>query len=69
MEDGPALSRASWRKSSRSKAMSNCVEATGLRSGIGIRDSKSPAGPVLTVTAAEWAAFVNAVKNGEHSIG
>ncbi|TDE28384.1 DUF397 domain-containing protein [Actinomadura sp. 6K520] len=66
--DGPALWRAQWCKSSHSKASSNCVEVAGLRPGIGIRDGKSPAGPVLVVTRAEWAVFVNAVNAGEYDL-
>ncbi|MFG2244363.1 DUF397 domain-containing protein [Spirillospora sp. NPDC048823] len=64
----PGLSRASWRKSSRSNGLSNCVEVAGLGTGIGIRDSKSLTGPVLTVTAAEWVTFVNGVNAGEHDL-
>lgn len=66
--DRPVLSRASWRKSSRSNGVSNCVEVAGLGTGIGIRDSKSPTGPVLTFTAAEWLTFVNVVNAGEHDL-
>jgi hypothetical protein len=44
------------------------VEVAGLRSGIGIRDSKSRAGSVLVVTRAEWAVFVNAVNAGEYDL-
>ncbi|MGC9670360.1 DUF397 domain-containing protein [Planosporangium sp. 12N6] len=60
------LSRARWRKSSRSNNGGNCVEvADNLAGVVAVRDSKDPAGPVLTFTPAGWAAFVAGVKHGE----
>ena len=54
------LSRAEWRKASRSSSNGgNCVEvARNLPGVVAVRDSKNPDGPVLTVSADEWAAFV-----------
>ncbi|MEE1930374.1 DUF397 domain-containing protein [Streptomyces sp. TRM 70351] len=58
-----------WFKSSYSGNGGNCVEvAANLVSSDGVvpvRDSKNPAGPVLTVTAGSFAAFVAGVKGGE----
>jgi hypothetical protein len=45
---------------------SNCVEVAQLPDGqIGVRDSKSPHGPVLQFTPGEWNAFTAGVRNGE----
>jgi hypothetical protein len=54
------LSGATWRKSTRSNANAgDCVEvADDLRGIVGVRDSKDPAGPVLTFDPAAWRAFV-----------
>lgn len=48
-----------WRKSSYSSdAGGDCVEVAAHSLAVHIRDSKNPAGPVLTVAPAAWAAFV-----------
>ncbi len=55
-----------WIKSTLSYASGDCVEVSPLPEGrIGVRDSKDPAGPVLSFTASEWAAFLGGVRNGE----
>ncbi|MFG2734761.1 DUF397 domain-containing protein [Streptomyces harbinensis] len=37
-----------------------CVEvATNIRTAVAVRDSKNPAGPVLLLTPAAWANFLN----------
>ncbi|MFI7427444.1 DUF397 domain-containing protein [Micromonospora sp. NPDC049836] len=59
----PDLTGAVWRKSSRSNNGGNCVEvADSLPGVVGLRDSKDPAGPVLTFHPTAWATFVNGVK-------
>jgi hypothetical protein len=55
-----------WVKSSQSFANGNCVQIAELPDGqIGIRDSKSPHGPILRFTPDEWDAFTAGVLNGE----
>ncbi|UNO44154.1 DUF397 domain-containing protein [Streptomyces sp. MST-110588] len=53
---------ATWRKSSYSGGQDECVEiADGFRTRVCVRDSKRPAGPVLTFPVDAWRVFVRDV--------
>ncbi|RZT80389.1 uncharacterized protein DUF397 [Micromonospora violae] len=53
-----------WRKSTRSNGSGNCVEvADNLAGEVGLRDSKDPAGAVLTFNPESWSLFLRAVTN------
>jgi hypothetical protein len=62
------LSRAEWRKASRSSSNGgNCVEvARNLRGAVAIRDSKNPEGPGLVFSPADWQRFTASIKAGRH---
>jgi hypothetical protein len=42
---------AEWRKSTRSSDTATCVEVTFAGPAVGLRDSKNPTGPILTLPA------------------
>ncbi len=75
---GTGLSRAAWRKSTRSG--NACVEVIVTNDTLGaahktdetklyvMRDSKNPDGDKLYFTEAEWEAFVLGVKDGEFDV-
>lgn len=59
------LSRAVWRKSSKSSATGQCVEVAFVGDLIAMRDSKNPAGPALVFSGGEWNAFVGGIDDDE----
>ena len=63
----PDLTRAVWRKSSRSSSQGqNCVEvASNLPGIVAVRDSKDPDGGVLVCSREGWRAFTRGIKAGE----
>ncbi len=55
-----------WQRSTHSVKTGNCVEVARLdHDGHAVRDSKDPAGPALSVGAAQWAVFTAGVRAGE----
>jgi hypothetical protein len=58
------LTRAEWRKSTRSGSNGGaCVEvARNLPRIVAVRDSKNPHGSVLVVSRDEWARFITRVR-------
>jgi uncharacterized protein DUF397 len=51
-----------WVKSSYSFSNGNCVEVADGDGGVGVRDSRDPAGPVLAAAAAAWTEFLARVR-------
>ena len=55
----PDSSKHVWRRSSRSGASGACVEVASIEGVLAmVRDSKDPAGPVLSFPAAAWLSFL-----------
>ena len=55
-----------WRKSTRSYGSGSCLEVAAPHdTGIYVRDSKDPHGPVLRFSTLKWNAFLTGVRNSE----
>ncbi|SPT60366.1 DUF397 domain-containing protein [Actinomadura madurae] len=61
--------RVHWRKSGYSDhAGGDCVEVADLASAIGVRDSKDPDGPRLTLSRQAWDALTIDIKSGARDL-
>ncbi|MEV5887809.1 DUF397 domain-containing protein [Nonomuraea fuscirosea] len=59
---------AAWRKATFSDNGGGCVEVAFGENGVGLRDSKNPAGPTLNFSNSEWDAFLSGVYAGEFDL-
>ncbi|MFE4088684.1 DUF397 domain-containing protein [Streptomyces sp. YIM B13502] len=67
-ESSTVASRLTWYKSSYSGTEGgDCVEVAAATTGVHVRDSKTAAGPVLTVSRDAWAGFVG-LASSERSV-
>ncbi|WP_131743050.1 DUF397 domain-containing protein [Actinomadura roseirufa] len=65
----PDLSAASWRKSSHSTDIGGeCVEVAALTPMVGMRDSKDPDGPTLTLSHTAFTTLVTEIRTGAHDL-
>ncbi|GHG90786.1 DUF397 domain-containing protein [Streptomyces lanatus] len=59
MESTGILTGIQWRKSTYSGDQGgDCIEIAGMTTAVAIRDSKNPAGPILTIEPATFTAFL-----------
>ena len=62
------MSRAEWRKSTRSTNGGNCVEIASVNHVIAVRDSKNPDGHRLIFPDGTWRTFVGSLKSGRYDL-
>jgi hypothetical protein len=68
MTEATATIASFWHKSSYSGGNNECVEVADLiASGVAVRDSKDPAGPVLVFGPDAWELFVGQLRSGHHA--
>lgn len=53
-----------WCKSTHSTPDGQCVEIADTSVGIDVRDSKNPAGPILSFDRPGWEDFIGTIKRG-----
>ena len=64
-----SMTTSEWRTSSYSTgADSTCVEVSMHATGVAVRDSKNPTGPVLMFTKQEWRVFLLGVRSNEFDV-
>lgn len=62
-------SEKTWRKSEKSgPSGGNCVEVAALSSGVVVRDSKNPSGPVLLFSLDAWRSFLGSLRREEMTL-
>ena len=63
------LTGTTWRKATASDANSGCLEVAFLPDGrVGVRDSKDPSQPTLTVASHTWNRFLTCAKAGQFDL-
>jgi hypothetical protein len=60
----PTLGNLSWRVARKCNG-GNCIRVAPSADMIVIGDSKNPDGPLLSYSRAEWAAFVEGIRQGD----
>ena len=53
----------SWRKSARSAGNGECAEVAAFAGHVVVRDSKNPAGAMLTYPSGAWQAFLTRIRD------
>ncbi len=62
----PDFSSTRWRKASYTEGNNNCVEVARVPGVVAFRDSKNPAGPVLTFKPGRFVGLLNDLKATRH---
>lgn len=60
MEDGRV-----WHKASASSTWGQCIEVAATATGVAVRDSKDPDGPILVYAPTVFKAFLDGTRNGK----